>query len=213
MAQYGFLFDSTRCTGCRTCMLACKDYKDLDQSHAFRKVYDFEGGSVTAAEDGSVTSDVFMYHVSAACNHCANPACLEACPVGAVVKDEGNGLVYINQDVCGGARACVDACPYGVPIYFEDVKKANKCDGCRDRVAAGLRPICVESCPLRALDFGEIEELRAAHPEAVDAIAPLPAGDATGPSLCIIAAATATADAKGVVTNEKTVAGDEAWAS
>ena len=213
MAQYGFLFDSTRCTGCRTCTLACKDYKDLDQSHAFRKVYDFEGGSTTAAEDGSVTSDVFMYHVSAACNHCAEPACLAACPAGAIVKDEGNGLVYINQDACAGARACIEACPYGVPIFFEDVKKANKCDGCRDRVAAGLRPICVESCPLRALDFGEIEELRAAHPDAVDAIAPLPAGDATGPSLCIIAAETATADANGMVTNEKTLAGDEAWAS
>lgn len=213
MAQYGFYFDNSRCTGCRTCEMACKDYKDLDQTKAFRNVCDYEGGSFSEAEDGSVMNDVFMYHVSAACNHCDNPACLAACPVGAIVKDEDTGLVYINQDVCGGARACVEACPYGVPVFFEDVNKANKCDGCRDRVAAGMKPICVDSCPLRALDFGDIEELRAAHPDAVNAIAPLPAGDLTGPNLCILAspAAKETGDTTGAVTNELQLMGEEAW--
>ena len=75
MTQYGFYFDSTRCTGCRTCEMACKDYNDLSQIIAFRKIYDYEGGETTADKNGVVTSSTFMYHVSAACNHCADPWC------------------------------------------------------------------------------------------------------------------------------------------
>lgn len=211
MAQYGFYFDNTRCTGCRTCTMACKDYKDIDQAHAFRNVFDYEGGSIEADADGCVINNVIMYHVSAACNHCDNPACVAACPTGAVVKDADTGLVYINPEMCGGARACVEACPYGVPVFFEETKKASKCDGCRDRVAAGLKPVCVDACPLRALEFDEIEALRAAHPDAVDSIPPLPAGDATGPNLCILASPAATAGVEGAVTNEKQLSGVEAW--
>ena len=74
MTQYGFYFDSTRCTGCKTCEMACKDYKDLPATIAFRKVYDYEGGSWTVAGDGVYTTDTFAYHVSLACNHCAMPA-------------------------------------------------------------------------------------------------------------------------------------------
>jgi len=55
--------------------------------------------------------------------------------------------------------ACVDACPYGVPILLEEEMKGVKCDMCADRIAAGMRPICVEACPLRALDWGTLEEL------------------------------------------------------
>ncbi|MEG2533962.1 MAG: 4Fe-4S dicluster domain-containing protein, partial [Gordonibacter sp.] len=87
MTQYGFYFDSTRCTGCRTCEMACKDYTDLPETAAFRKVYDYEGGTWTPSSDGTYTSDTFAYHVSLACNHCDQPKCLAACPQGAIVKD------------------------------------------------------------------------------------------------------------------------------
>ena len=73
MTQYGFYFDSARCTGCRTCEMACKDYKDLPQTIAFRRVYDYEGGTWTDAGDGTYTSDTYAYHVSLGCNHCAMP--------------------------------------------------------------------------------------------------------------------------------------------
>ena len=53
MTQYGFFFDSTRCTGCRTCEMACKDYKDLSATIAFRKVYDYEGGAWSDVGDGT----------------------------------------------------------------------------------------------------------------------------------------------------------------
>ena len=212
MTQYGFYVDSSRCTGCHTCEMACKDYHDLAETETFRRVFDYEGGALTA-EGEALANSVFMYHVSAACNHCANPACLPACPAGAIEKDD-DGLVFINQDQCAGAKLCIDACPYGVPIFVESAKKANKCDGCRDRVAAGLQPVCVEACPLRALEFGDIEELRKAHPDTVDGIAPLADGKATTPSIAILAcpAAKDPGDTEGAIANEKAVTGVAAGA-
>jgi Fe-S-cluster-containing dehydrogenase component len=42
--QYGFYFDNVRCAGCKTCELACKDYRDLGAGLSYRRVYDYEGG-------------------------------------------------------------------------------------------------------------------------------------------------------------------------
>ena len=203
---YGFYFDSTRCTGCRTCEMACKDYKDLPAEIAFRRVFDYEGGSCALGADGTVASDAFMYHVSDACNHCENPKCFAACPTGAIEKDD-DGIVFINQETCTGNGACVDACPYGVPILVKEEGKAKKCDMCRDRVAEGKQPICVEACPLRALDFGEISELRQKYGEMAD-IAPLPSADETKPNIVITEPVNAkpAGDTTGSVLNEREIA-------
>ena len=214
MAQYGFYFDNSRCTGCRTCELACKDYNNLDQTIAFRDVYDYEGGETVANADGTVTTTSFGYHVSSACNHCTTPACTEKCPTGAMQKDADTGIVWTDHELCIGCGTCTLACPYGAPIVDEVSKYSVKCDLCKARVTEGLAPICVDSCPLRALEFGEIEALRAAHPDAVDAIAPLPDPSQTGPNVCILAgpAAKSWDDAAGMIANEKEVTGVAAWA-
>lgn len=196
MTQYGFYFDSTRCTGCKTCEMACKDYKDLPATIAFRKVYDYEGGSWTDAGDGIYTTDTFAYHVSLACNHCAMPACMAKCPSVAIEKDGKTGLVHIDQEKCTGVGACVTSCPYNVPV-LDDAKKAQKCDGCADRVAEGLQPICVEACPLRALEFGASFELQKRHPDAVRSIMPLPNESATNPNLYILPSPAALRAAQG----------------
>ncbi len=44
-STYGFLVDASRCTGCKTCVMACEDYNDLDASCAYRRVWDYEGGT------------------------------------------------------------------------------------------------------------------------------------------------------------------------
>ena len=212
MTQYGFYYDNSRCTGCRTCEMACKDYHDLPQTCSYRHVFDYEGGDTTL-EDGVVKCAAYMYHVSAACNHCEEPACIDSCPFGAIEKEEDTGIVFINQDTCKGANKCTEACPYGVPVFFEEAKRSNKCDGCRTRVADGKNPICVDACPLRALEFGDVEELRKAHPDAVDNIAPLADPSQTKPSLVIKPAPAAKEynDTTGAVLNEKEVTGVVAW--
>ena len=96
MTQYGFYFDSSRCTGCHTCEIACKDYHDLTQLETFRRVYDCEGGTTQGASDDTAASTAFAYHVSAASNHCANPGCIAATGNdGTIVKDDETGLVLI----------------------------------------------------------------------------------------------------------------------
>lgn len=203
---YGFYFDSTRCTGCRTCEMACKDYHDLSTEAAFRRVFDYEGGEFVENADGTVTATTYAYHLSEACNHCESPKCFAACPTGAIEKDE-DGIVYIKEDVCTGTGACVDACPFGVPILVKEKNKAVKCDMCRDRIAEGKRPICVEACPLRALEWGDLDELKKAHPDAVHAIAPMADPSITNPSVIINAcpAAKEVGDTTGAVANEKEV--------
>ena len=80
MTQYGFYFDSSRCTGCKTCELVCKDYHDLGPDILFRRIYDFEGGSWEKTPEGAWNKTAFNYHLAVSCNHCDSPACVENCP-------------------------------------------------------------------------------------------------------------------------------------
>lgn len=183
MTQYAFYFDSTRCTGCKTCELACKDYKDLGPDIAYRKVFDYEGGAWEANEDGTCTTTCFVYHVSMSCNHCDDPACLKVCPTHAMHKDPETGLVSVDADKCIGCGYCHMACPYNAPKVDRALGHSVKCDGCADRVAQGLEPICVGACPLRALQFGTVEEMSKLGERAN--IAPLPESSATNPNLYV----------------------------
>lgn len=180
----GFYFDNVRCTGCRTCMMACMDYHDLPLGRKYRRVIDFEGGTTSTTDDGTFVSSAYVYHVSLSCNHCAQPACMQVCPTGAMHKDE-NGLVVVGTDRCIGCGYCTIACPYHAPSIDPQLKQSSKCDGCTLRVSQGKLPMCVEACPLRALEFGPIEELGQSHPGCKGEVPPLPSQEYTSPSLLI----------------------------
>ena len=132
---------------------------------AFRMVIDYEGGSWQPDVDGTFSQDAFAYHVSISCNHCNNPVCTRVCPTGAMHKDE-LGLVWPDATKCIGCGYCTMAC--------------------RDRLVDGEQPVCVEACPLRALEFGLTSELTDRHPDAVRSILPLPDESATRPNLLIL---------------------------
>jgi anaerobic dimethyl sulfoxide reductase subunit B (iron-sulfur subunit) len=205
MTQYGFYFDNARCTGCKTCELSCKDYKNLGSEITYRRVYDYEGGDWVQGGNGTWTQNVFAYHVSLSCNHCSHPICAFVCPTGAMHKED-NGLVRVNTKVCVGCGYCTMACPYGAPHISEETHTSAKCDGCYSRTEAGKKPICVEACPLRALEFDDIRTLRAKY-GSVDAIAPMPDSSYTMPNIVIkpSPAARESGDTTGFIANPKEV--------
>ncbi len=157
MTQFGFYFDQARCIGCHTCAVACKDWNNVD------------AGSVNWMRVNEILKGKFpnlkMVYLSIACNHCSNPPCIKVCPANAIIKRESDGIVLVNQDACIGYEVCgakcLKACPWDAP-QFANLKKAKmeKCNLCYDRLEKGQQPICVEACPMYAIDVGPIEKLK-----------------------------------------------------
>ena len=174
----GFYFNMQNCIGCRTCQIACKDKNDLPVGIIYRHVHSYETGSFP---------NVGIFNFSASCNHCENPACVAICPVGAMQKAE-DGTVVHDDELCIGCQSCVNACPYGVPQYREELNITGKCDACASLRAQGKKPACVASCLMRCLDFGDVDELVATYgPDYVHDLGILPSSDQTGPNTLIVA--------------------------
>lgn len=185
MTQYAFYFDSSKCTGCKTCQVACKETYKLAPDNLWRRVYDYQGGSWAQNDAGSYVPDgVFSYRISMSCNHCDMPACMANCATGAISKDDDTGIVSIDEEACIGCKACVTACPYEVPTFVEETGLVTKCDMCSAEVAKGGKPLCVTACPMRALDWGDKDELIAKYGEGDVEIEPLPE-NTTGANLVI----------------------------
>jgi anaerobic dimethyl sulfoxide reductase subunit B len=161
VSQYGFYFDSSLCSGCKACQGACKDKNGLPIGVLWRRVIEVAGGGWK--KDGDLwVPDVFAYFLSMACHHCENPLCAPACTSGLIAKRD-DGIVLIDDFHCNACRACEYACPYGAVQFDEARHKVSKCDFCLDKIEAGEPPACVAACPMRALDFGDIDDLRKKH--------------------------------------------------
>jgi formate dehydrogenase iron-sulfur subunit len=172
----GFFTDTSLCIGCKACEVACKQWNQLpaDGYELTGNSYDNTGalGATTwrhvqfveqAKANGS-RQDQRWLMMSDVCKHCANAACLEACPTGSLVRTEF-GSVYVQQDICNGCGFCVPACPFGVIDrapkggQFE-AGTAHKCTLCYDRLKDDMTPACAKSCPTASIQFGDVEELR-----------------------------------------------------
>ncbi len=149
--QLGFIHNNVDCIGCRACEMACKDKNGLPPGPRFRRVMYVEGGRFP---------DVYAYKVNMSCNHCAEPACLPACPTGAIFKRKKDGIVDIDSTLCIGCRRCEATCPYGAPQYDPEEQVVKKCNMCVDEIEAGRKPYCVMACMMRVLDIGPIDKLR-----------------------------------------------------
>ncbi|MFH1652296.1 MAG: 4Fe-4S dicluster domain-containing protein [Chloroflexota bacterium] len=153
MTQYGFFIDQSRCIGCNACTIACMQWHDIPPGAVkWMRVYQWEKGAFP---------DIRIHVLPIMCFHCENPVCLKACPSGAIAKEEKYGAVLVDGSKCRGTRQCWKACPYGTPQFEGDEPglKMSKCDMCIDRLEQGLKPICVLSCSMRALEFGPLDEL------------------------------------------------------
>ena len=157
MTQYGFFFDQSRCYGCQACATACKDWNGIAPGpEKWMTVYEWETGTFPRTR---------IHTLAFSCGHCEEPACVPACPEGAIFKEDEFGAVLVDDAKCVGCRSCAAACPFGAPKFASDDEgtKMSKCTMCIDKLSTGEQPQCALACPLRALDFGPIEELEAKY--------------------------------------------------
>ena len=182
--QLGFHVDQSYCVGCKACQVACKDNYDLPIGVIWRRIVEYGGGNWVDKNGIQVPLNVFGYYTPMSCLHCIHPACVEVCPTGAMYKRSEDGIVLIDADKCIGCRYCEWACPYGAPQFNEEAGVMTKCTGCVDRVTEGKNPVCVDACPMRALEFGDLNELRMKYGSKRD-VEPLPPSNLTDPALVL----------------------------
>jgi Fe-S-cluster-containing dehydrogenase component len=172
MAANGFLIDVEKCTGCKLCVISCKDeHVDNDYmpwtrpqpatGHFWMDVKSLERGTIPRVK---------MSYLPVLCQHCANAPCIKACPDNAI-KTRDDGLVWIDPAACTNCGLCAPACPYDVIFMNSELGIAQKCTGCAHRVDEGGQPRCAEVCPHEAIVYGDVADagngapLEVFHPE------------------------------------------------
>ena len=176
MARYGMAIDTKRCVGCNACTTACKMANNVPDDIFWTRALT-RGGDEVDTPAGTFPN-LSMRYYTVGCQHCENPACVKACPVGATYKDPETGIVRQDYDRCIGCRMCMAACPYtgvrsfnwqepknqmGFAIGNADAPKhqkhtVEKCTFCYQRTSKGETPACMDLCPARARHWGDLDD-------------------------------------------------------
>lgn len=156
-----FVVDLTKCIGCYNCQISCKDeHVDNDWSpiaksqpntgQFWHRIEEVIRGQVPRVRMA------YLHHI---CQHCDDAPCMKACNSDAIYKRE-DGTVIIAPEKCTGGKACMEACPYGVIYFNDELNIAQKCTWCAHLRDEGWTvPRCVDACPTGALQFGEEKDL------------------------------------------------------
>jgi formate dehydrogenase iron-sulfur subunit len=172
MGQMGFFTDTTLCIGCKACEVACKQWNQLPADGYKLTGHSYDNTKALSATtwrhvafveharlaDGSGKT-VNWLMMSDVCKHCTHAGCMQACPTGAIIRNEF-GDVYVQPDVCNGCGYCVPSCPFGVVELNHDDGRAFKCTLCYDRQKDGIEPACAKACPTDSITFGDVDELK-----------------------------------------------------
>jgi Fe-S-cluster-containing dehydrogenase component len=141
------IIDVNRCTGCHSCVIACKEQNLTPKGYFNTTIVTREQGTFPKA---------WLSYTPELCHHCENAPCIEACGFNATFA-LANGIVVTDWDLCTGNGACVEACPYGARFLDPlSGNKADKCDFCVGRLEEGLAPACIDGCPSHARVFGDL---------------------------------------------------------
>lgn len=169
--EWAYVININNCIGCGNCVRACKRENQVPdgvfRTWVERFLVTNEGVYVDSPDGGlegfeQVNAGIreqahAAYFVPKMCNHCAEPPCVQACPVGATYKSP-EGFVLNDHEHCLGCAYCVQACPYGARFINPDHHYSDKCTWCYHRVKNGRLPACVEVCPNKARLFGDLKD-------------------------------------------------------
>jgi formate dehydrogenase iron-sulfur subunit len=174
--QVSKLIDTTKCIGCKACQVACMEWNDLRDDIGtctghYDNPHDLSEHSWTLMrffEYENPKGDLEWLIRKDGCMHCEDPGCLKACPSPGAIVQYANGIVDFQEENCIGCGYCVTGCPFDVPRISKKDKKAYKCTLCSDRVAVGLEPACVKTCPTGAIVFGTKEDMKQHAEERIE---------------------------------------------
>lgn len=161
----GFLVDTSRCIGCRSCQVACKQWNKLD-ADATKNQGTFENPrDLTPALYNRIrfveqekAGEVSWLFLNERCMHCGEAGCIKVCPSPGALYRTKDGIVAFNKDKCISCKYCVSACPFNIPRYDGD-SKVSKCNLCLNRLDGGLTPACAKACPTQTLQYGKRSDL------------------------------------------------------
>jgi formate dehydrogenase iron-sulfur subunit len=190
MADKSFFIDTTKCTACRGCQIACKQWnmnpatKTVQRgSHQNPEDLSYATYKLVRFNEFEVDGKPKWYFFADQCRHCTTPPCkimAESINVKAIMQDEATGAVLYNPKVkvkAADFKQIRDACPWDIPRWDEKTQGMAKCTMCIDRIKEGLLPACVKTCPTGAMSFGDrdkilekaqkrLQELKAKYPKA-----------------------------------------------
>ncbi|MBU0971619.1 MAG: formate dehydrogenase [Proteobacteria bacterium] len=164
-----FFIDTTVCTACRGCQVACKQWHDLPaeatvNTGSFQNPADlsFSTYKLVKMNETVIDNQLNWLFFPDQCRHCIDAPCLEtAFDPNAIYQDTATGAILYTAQTKGlDADAIIGSCPYNIPRKGPD-GSISKCDMCNDRVHNGLKPACVQTCPTGTMNFGDREEMMA----------------------------------------------------
>ena len=179
--EVAMLFDSSHCTGCKGCQVACKQWNMLPSplglnenkfTGALQGPADLNGDTrlvMTFDEkpSGNKFQPIHWAIGRRSCFHCTDAGCVSVCTSGALAKNE-NGVVSFDTEKCNGCTLCRSACPFDVPRFRPEDGRIDKCTLCLDRLEEGEVPACVKTCQPEALKFGPRDEMIALGRQRVE---------------------------------------------
>lgn len=148
MTRLTLIADLDRCTGCQSCVVACKEEQQTPAGVSLIRM-------VQVGPEGDFP-DLNMYYVPLTCQQCGRPACAASCPEEAIGRGE-NGIVSIDWEKCDCCGECVGSCPYGAVVLDPAQCTARKCELCDESLRVGRLPACVAACPAKALRVADLD--------------------------------------------------------
>jgi Fe-S-cluster-containing dehydrogenase component len=160
MTTYGMLIDIDRCTGCYNCFLSCRDEYSGNNYEGYSAPQPKSGQywmNIKEVERGTYPK-LKVDYIPIPCMQCKNAPCEKAALNGAVYRRD-DGIVMIDPEKAKGQKQIAAACPYRVIYWNEELDTPQKCTFCAHGLDHGWKaPRCVESCPVDAIVFGDLDD-------------------------------------------------------